>query len=84
MMAAKKKVNQKKPRRAFHDRFHRDIRISRELVKRPETKDKNNTHPEITEDLEDLEELLDGESDYSLWHARDNMWMRKKQFYFSF
>ncbi|MDA9171436.1 hypothetical protein N9O69_05090 [Alphaproteobacteria bacterium] len=65
-------------RRAFHDRFHRDIGISRELIKRPETKDKNNTHPEITEDLEDLEELLDGESDYSLWHARDNMWMRKK------
>ena len=25
-----------------------------------------------------LEELLDGESDYSLWHARDNMWMRRK------
>ena len=36
-------------RRAFHDRFHRDIGISRELVKRPETKDKNNTNPEITE-----------------------------------
>jgi DNA-binding transcriptional regulator GbsR (MarR family) len=65
-------------RRAFHDRFHRDIGISRELVKRPETKDKNNTNPEITEDLEDLEELLDGESDYSLWHARDKMWMRRK------
>lgn len=65
-------------RRAFHDRFHRDIGISRELVVRQETKNKNNTHPEITEDLEDLEELLDGESDYSLWHARDNMWMRRK------
>ena len=38
-------------------------------------KDKNNTHPEITEDLE---ELLHGESDYSLWHARDNMWKRRK------
>ena len=27
---------------------------------------------------EGLEELLDAESDYSLWKKRDDMWMRRK------
>ena len=62
-------------RRAFHNRFHRDIGISRELVIRQEMKDTSNKTREVKEGLE---ELLDGESDYSLWHARDDMWMRRK------
>ena len=62
-------------RRAFHDRFHRDIGISRELVVRQEIKDTSNKTPEVTEDLK---ELLDAESDYSLWKKRDDMWMRRK------
>ena len=62
-------------RRAFHDRFHRDIGISRELVVRQEMKDKSNKTREVKEGLK---ELLDAESDYSLWKKRDDMWMRRK------
>ena len=62
-------------RRAFHDRFHRDIGISRELVVRQETKYVSNKTREVTEGLE---ELLDAESDYSLWKNRDDLWMRRK------
>ena len=62
-------------RRAFHDRFHRDIGISRELVVRQETKYVSNETREVTEGLE---ELLDAESDYSLWKNRDDLWMRRK------
>ena len=62
-------------RRAFHNRFHRDIGISRELVIRQEMKDTSNKTREVKEGLE---ELLDAESDYSLWKKRDDMWMRRK------
>jgi hypothetical protein len=62
-------------RRAFHDKFHRDIGISRELVVRQETKYVSNKTREVTEGLE---ELLDAESDYSLWKNRDDLWMRRK------
>ena len=62
-------------RRAFHDRFHRDIGISRELVVRQEMKDTSNKTREVKEGLK---ELLDAESDYSLWKKRDDMWMRRK------
>ena len=62
-------------RRAFHDRFHRDIGISRELVVRQEMKDTSNKTREVKEGLEDL---LDTESEYSLWKKRDDMWMRRK------
>ena len=62
-------------RRAFHDRFHRDIGISRELVVRQEMKDTSNKTREVKEGLE---ELLDAESEYSLWKNRDDMWMRRK------
>tara|TARA_B100001057_G_scaffold130001_1_gene129053 strand:+ start:123 stop:1493 length:1371 start_codon:yes stop_codon:yes gene_type:complete len=62
-------------RRAFHDRFHRDIGISRELVVRQEMKDTSNKTREVKEGLE---ELLDAESDYSLWKKRDDVWMRRK------
>ena len=62
-------------RRAFHDRFHRDIGVSRELVVRQEMKDTSNKTREVKEGLE---ELLDAESDYSLWKKRDDMWMRRK------
>ena len=62
-------------RRAFHDRFHRDIGISRELVVRQEMKDTSNKTREVKEGLE---ELLDAESEYSLWKNRDDMWKRRK------
>jgi stalled ribosome rescue protein Dom34 len=62
-------------RRAFYDKFHRDIGVSRELVVRQEVKKTSNKTPKVTEGLE---ELLDAESDYSLWKIRDDMWMRRK------
>ena len=62
-------------RRAFYDRFHRDIGVSRELVVRQAIKVKNNKTLEVTDNLE---ELLDSKSGFSLWHARDNMWMCRK------
>ena len=62
-------------RRAFHDRFHRDIGISRELVVRQEMKDTSNKTRDVTEGLE---EVLDAESNYSLWKTRDDMWMSRK------
>ena len=55
--------------------MRRDIGISRELVVRQETKGTSNKTLEVTEGLE---ELLDAESDYSLWKNRDDMWMRRK------
>ena len=62
-------------RRAFHDRFQKDINISKELIVRQETKFSNDKNREVTEGLE---ELLDAESDYSLWKVRDDMWMSRK------
>ena len=62
-------------RRAFHDRFHRDIGISRELIVRQKTRGTSNKTRKVTEGLE---ELLDAESDYFLWKKRDDMWMRRK------
>ena len=62
-------------RRAFHDRFHRDIGISRELVISQDTKNTSNKTHEVKNELE---ELINAESDYSLWKNRDNMWIRRK------
>jgi len=62
-------------RRAFHDKFHRDIGVSSELVVRQEVKKTSNKTLEVTDGLE---KLLDAESDYSLWKNRDGMWMHRK------
>ena len=62
-------------RRAFHDRFHRDIGISKDLV----IKHKSN----IPIDKDGLatpsfEDILNAENDYSQWRDRDDMWMSRK------
>ena len=61
-------------RRAFHDRFHRDIGVSKELV----VKHKSN----IPIDKDGLatpsfEDILNAENDYSQWRNRDDMWMSR-------
>jgi len=61
-------------RRAFHDRFHRDIGISKDLV----IKHKSN----IPIDKDGLatpsfEDILNAENDYSQWRNRDDMWMSR-------
>ena len=62
-------------RRAFHDRFHRDIGVSKDLV----IKHKSN----IPIDKDELatpsfEDILNAENDYSQWRDRDDMWMSRK------
>ena len=61
-------------RRAFHERFHRDIGIKRELV----VQQKSN----ITEKHEfaspSFDDIVNAENDYSQWRDRDDMWMSRK------
>jgi hypothetical protein len=62
-------------RRAFYERFNRDIGVSKELV----VKHKSN----IPIDKDELatpsfEDIINAENDYSQCRDRDNMWMSKK------
>ena len=62
-------------RKAFHERFHRDIGVSKELV----VKHKSN----IPIDKDELatpsfEDIINAENDYSQWRDRDDMWMSRK------
>jgi hypothetical protein len=61
-------------RRAFHDRFHRDIGVSKDFV----IKHKSN----IPIDKDGLatpsfEDIINAENDYSQWRDRDDMWMSR-------
>ena len=62
-------------RRAFHDRFHKDIGVSRELVDRVVNNFTINKSQEITANPRDL---VNKKSDYFLWKAREDMWMSRK------
>ncbi len=62
-------------RKAFHERFHRDIGVSKELV----VKHKSN----IPIDKDELatpsfDDIIKAENDYSQWRDRDDMWMSRK------
>jgi hypothetical protein len=61
-------------RRAFHDRFHRDIGISRDLVVRHTSNIPMNKDELATPSFEDI---LNAENDYSQWRDRNNMWMKE-------
>ncbi len=61
-------------RRAFYERFHRDIGVSKELV----VKHKSN----IPIDKDELatpsfDDIINAENDYSQWRDRDDMWMSR-------
>ena len=62
-------------RRAFHDRFHRSINVSKEMV----VKQKSNI-PIDKDGFVSLEidDILNAENDYSQWRDRDDMWMSRK------
>ena len=62
-------------RRAFHDRFHRCINVSKEMV----VKQKSNI-PIDKDGFVSLEidDILNAENDYSQWRDRDDMWMSRK------
>ena len=61
-------------RRAFHDRFHRDIGVSKDFV----IKHKSNIP--IDKDglaIPSFEDIINAENDYSQWRNRDDMWMSR-------
>ena len=62
-------------KRAFHDRFHRYIGISRDLV----IKHKSNIP--IDKDgfaTPTFEDIINAENVYSQWRDRDRMWLSRK------
>ena len=61
-------------RRAFHDRFHKDIGVSRELVDRVANNFTINKSQEVTVNPRDL---VNKKSEYFLWKAREDMWMSR-------
>ena len=62
-------------RRAFYDRFHRSINVSKEMV----VKQKSNI-PIDKDGFVSLEidDILNAENDYSQWRDRDDMWKSRK------
>ena len=62
-------------RRAFHDRFHRCINVSKELVVRHKSNIPIDKDGLATPSFEDI---INAENDYSQWRDRDDMWMSRK------
>ena len=62
-------------RRAFHDRFHRCINVSKELVVRYKSNIPIDKDGLATPSFEDI---INAENDYSQWRDRDDMWMSRK------
>ena len=62
-------------RRAFHDRFHRCINVSKELVVRHKSNVPIDKDGLATPSFEDI---INAENDYSQWRDRDDMWMSRK------
>ena len=62
-------------RKAFYERFNRDIGVSKALV----VKHKSNI-PIDKDGFVSLEidDILNAENEYSQWRDRDNMWMSRK------
>ena len=62
-------------RRAFHDRFHRDIGISKDLVIKHKSNIPIDKAGLATPSFEDI---INAENDYSQWRDRNDMWMSRK------
>jgi hypothetical protein len=62
-------------RRAFYDRFHRDIGVSKELVVKHKSNIQNDKDELSTPSFDDI---INAENDYSQWRDRDDMWMSRK------
>ena len=62
-------------RRAFHNRFHRCINVSKELVVRHKSNIPIDKDGLATPSFEDI---INAENDYSQWRDRDDMWMSRK------
>ena len=62
-------------RKAIHERFHRDIGFSKELVV------KHKSYIPIDKDglaRPSFEDIINAENNYSQWTDRDDLWMKKK------
>ena len=62
-------------RRAFHDRFHRCINVSKELVVQQKSNIPKDKDGFVSMEIDDI---LNAENDYSQWRDRDYMWMSRK------
>ncbi len=62
-------------RRAFHERFHRDIGVSRDLVVQHKSNIPLDKDGFVSLEIDDI---LNAENDYSQWRDRDDMWMSRK------
>ena len=62
-------------RKAFYERFHRDIGVSKELVVKHKSNIQNDKDELSTPSFDDI---INAENDYSQWRDRDDMWMNRK------
>ena len=61
-------------RKAFHERFHRDISVSKVLVVKHKSNIQNDKDELSTPSFDDI---IISENDYSQWRDRDDMWMSR-------
>ena len=65
-------------RRAFHDRFHRDIKVKGDIVVQVKpTKDYAIGHKKFFTDIS-VDGIIKADSEYSQWSERDKMWLSRK------
>ena len=62
-------------RKTFHERFHRNIGVSKELVVQHKSNIPINKDELATPSFEDI---INAENDYSQWRDRDDMWMSRE------
>jgi len=62
-------------RRAFYERFNKDIGVSRDLVVQQKSNMPIDKDGFVSLEIDDI---LNAENDYSQWRDRDDMWMSKK------
>ena len=62
-------------RRAFYERFNKDIGVSKDLVMQHKSNIPLDKDGFVSLEIDDI---LNAENDYSKWRDRDNMWMSRK------
>ena len=62
-------------RRAFYERFNKDIGVSRDLVVQHKSNMPLDKDGFVSLEIDDI---LNAENEYSQWRNRDNMWMNRK------
>ena len=62
-------------RRAFYERFNKDIGVSREMVVQHKSNIPIDKDGFVSLEIDDI---LNAENEYSQWRDRDDMWMSRK------